>query len=58
MVRAAVLDDGVQVGAGVVDEASEEVFSQFGLEVADQADLYLILIYEGRTATQVERHEC
>ena len=54
VVGAAVEHLGVQVGAGVVDEAAEEILHQFGLQVAHQAHLHLVLIDQRGTAAQID----
>src|SRR5579875_587122 len=54
MAGAAIEDAGVQVGAGVVDETAEKIFDQLSLQIADQADLYLIFISQRGTAGKVD----
>ena len=42
VIRAAVQNLRVQVGAGVIHEAAEEIFHQFGLQIAHQPHLHQI----------------
>src|SRR5437016_308473 len=55
MARAAVEHSRVQVGAGVIDEAAEEILHQLGLQIADQTHPHQVLVHQRRTASQIER---
>ena len=46
----------MQVGAGVIHEAAEEIFYQLGLQIADQAHAHQIAINQRRPAAEIERH--
>ena len=55
MIRAAVEHLGVQVGAGVIDEAAEEILDQLGLQIADQPHLHPVLVDQRGPAAEIER---
>jgi hypothetical protein len=48
----------VQVGTGVMNESAEEIFEQFGLQIADEADFDPVLIYKGWTSSEINRDHC
>ena len=49
-------DLGVEVGAGMVDEAAEEILHQFGLQIAHQPHAHQILVHQRGPAAEIERH--
>ena len=54
MVGAAVQHLGVQVGAGVIDEAAEEIFDQFGLQIAHQAHLDQVFVDQRGASAEID----
>ena len=56
MVRPSIQNLGVQIRARVIHEAAEEIFDQFGLQIAHQPDSHAILIHQRRPPAEIDRH--
>ncbi len=55
VIRSSVEHLGVEIGAGVVDEAIEEIGHQFRLQIAHQPDPDQVFINERWAAAQIDR---
>src|SRR5262249_4379230 len=56
VIGAAVEHASVEVGAGMIDEAAEEILDQLGLEVAHEADADQVSVDERRAASESYRY--
>ncbi len=55
VIRAAVQHLGVQIRAGVIRKTGEEIFEQFGLQIADVNHIDLLIVDQRRTAAEIHR---
>ena len=55
VIRSAVHYLRVQISSGVIDEAAEEIFEQFSLQIADVNHVNLLIVDQRRPAAEIDR---